>query len=92
MALYDSAKAREAAAQIKQVAGSLDGTVRPGMQGVFDCIGDLRGKTAEAMEDRMRQLKKNADSLSEELGDLARKVNAYAVVLEQTDAKLADEM
>lgn len=92
MALYDSAKAREAAAQIQQVAGSLDGSVKPGIRGAFDCIEGLRGKTAVAMEERLSQLWETAVGLSAELNDLSCKVNAYAIVLEQTDARLAEEL
>lgn len=92
MALYDSAKVRVAAGHIKQVAASFDESVKPGMRGVFDCIEDLRGKTAEAMEEQMTQLWKTAGGISDELNELAVRVNAYAIALEQTDAQLAEEL
>lgn len=92
MAVYDSAKTREAAAQIRKLAEGMDGDVRPGMQGVSECVEALRGKTARAMEDRLAQLSRTASSLSAELGELARRVNAYADLLEQTDAQLAEEL
>lgn len=92
MALYDSAKTREAAAQIRQLAESVNGEVRPGLRDVSVCIEELRGKTAQAMEGQLVQLVKSAAGLSAELEELASRVNAYADLLEQTDAQLADDL
>lgn len=92
MALYDSAKTREAAAQIKKLAQSVDGNVKPGLRSVSSCVGQLRGNAADAMEEQLVQLVRTAAGLGDELGELARKVYAYADLLEQMDAHLADEL
>lgn len=92
MAVYDSAKTRAAAVQIRKLAEGMDSDVRPGIQGVSECVGELRGKTARAMEDRLIQLVRTASGLSAELGELAQRVNAYADLLEQTDAQLAEKL
>ena len=90
MAVYDSAKTREAAAQIKKLSECLDSGVRPGLQDVSGCIEELQGKTAQAMEEKLLQLLKAVSGLSQELEELGGRVYAYADLLEQTDAQMAD--
>lgn len=92
MALYDTAKICEAAAQIKKLAQSVDGNVKPELKSVSACVEQLRGRAADAMEEQLILLVRTTASVGDELEELAGRVYAFASLLKQTDAQLADKL
>ena len=92
MAVYDSAKTRQAAKKIRRLADSLDMDVKRSMEMAADDQGRLRGRAAEAMEEDCRQLVSAARKLVYEMETLSRRISAYAVLLEDLDDQLAEKL
>lgn len=90
MATYDSAKAREIASQIRQLADGLENAVAPGIRGALEAMEPLRGRTAEAMEEKLMELRRHADEIAREYAAIARLTYTYADQLEQLDRELAE--
>lgn len=92
MATYDSAKVREIAIRIRQLANDVEATVKPAVRSAREEMDPLRGKTAEAMEERLMQLHTSVDKLAQEYALLAHLANTYADQLEKTDQELAEKL
>ena len=92
MAVYDSARVRRVAVLLGQLAGSMEADVRPGLRAAADCLEGLRGRTAQAMDERLGELTRASGTLHEELYALARQISAYADMLEETDEQLARKL
>lgn len=92
MAVYDSAKTRSAGNQIKNLAESMDGSVLPFARQASETLENFRGRTAQVMEEEMANLLRSSLRLQGELAELAHRINIYANMLEQADAKLAEEL
>ena len=85
MATYDSAKTRRVAREMTQLRQTLEMDVDAGLRGALPLIAELRGKTAQAMEEALEDLVRAERAL-------AHSVNAYADRLEQADDWLAKRM
>ena len=92
MATYDTAKIRQAAEQIRSVAECLADDVKPAIRGATEGRDALRGRTAEAIEERRFQLEKAAVDVEQSMEELARAVSSYADRLEEADKQLAEEL
>ena len=92
MATYDSAKTRRVAREMTQRRQTLEMDVDAGLRGALPLIAELRGKTAQAMEEALEDLVRAERALGDELEALAHSVNAYADRLEQADDWLAKRM
>lgn len=77
---------------MKMLTEGVNTHVKPGLRAVSECAKGLRGRAADAMEEQLVQLVTAAAALSEELGELTDRMYAYADLLEQTDAQLAEEL
>lgn len=88
MAVYDSEKTRFAARQIRRLASSVDGDIASVIKGTAECLEDLQGRTAQAMENERLSLVKAAGDLAAELNVLALRMDRYANLLEQADEQL----
>ena len=53
MATYDSAKTRRVAREMTQLRQTLEMDVDAGLRGALPLIAELRGKTAQAMEEAL---------------------------------------
>lgn len=92
MATYDSAKTRRVAREMTQLRQTLEMDVDAGLRGALPLIAELRGKTAQAMEEALEDLVRAERALGDEFEALAHSVNAYADRLEQADDWLAKRM
>lgn len=92
MATYDTAKIREAAQRIRSIADDLANDVKPAIRNAAEGCEALRGKAAQAMEERRFQLEKAAADVEQCMEELARVVSAYADQLEEVDEQLAEKL
>ena len=92
MAVYDSAKIRDAAKLMGRLTGSVNADVLYGLRAARELRTEFRGRTAQAMEEELEQLMKAARDIEDEIGALAAKLGRYADMLEEADAQLAKEL
>lgn len=92
MATYDSEKVRKIATQIRQLADGLENEVTPRIRGAREAVDLLSGRTAEAMEQGLTELRRRADDIAREYAMLARLANTYADRLEEVDQELAERL
>ncbi|MBQ3079554.1 MAG: hypothetical protein IJC48_06120 [Clostridia bacterium] len=92
MAVYDTQKIKQVAKMIDQVADLMDAEVKAEIRNTAECIEMLRGKTAQAIDERRQQLIHKASSLSLDLDELAHHINTYARMLKEADMLLAEKL
>lgn len=92
MAVYDTAKIKNAAAAVRKLADSLNSDVRVAISDTTEGSGTLHGKTAEAMEERRLQLVKTATAIKQDLEVLAHHISTYAEMLKEADERLAEKL
>lgn len=92
MAVYDSAKTREVARLIGRLAESVNSGVSPTLRRSVEETDVMRGKTAEALEERLLLLTKRCSGMVNELEELSRLLNRCADVMEETDEQLAGKL
>ena len=90
--LYDSEKVRQAAREVRELSTGLkDGTEGPGRR-VAGGLEPLKGKAAEALDERVHQLNRKVNGVCGELEALSRALEEYAKALEAVDERLKTEM
>ena len=92
MAVYDSARVRRAARLMRQMAIGMEAEVRPVLDSAWECLSDLHGRTAQAMEERLEALVRSSEGLQTELSRLSAQIDGYADMLEEADRQLAREL
>lgn len=92
MAVYDSAKSRNAGRLVRQMALTMDDNVLPMMREASQGMEGLQGKAAQAMEEQTAQLLGTADAIHAALEELSRQMNTYADMLERADEELAEKL
>lgn len=92
MAVYDTAKIKNAAAAVRKLADSLDNDVRVAIRDTTEGSGTLRGRTAEAMEERRLQLVRSVTAIGQDLEVLAHHIGTYAEMLKEADEQLAEKL
>lgn len=90
--LYDSAKVRQAADEVRKLADALrDGAEEPSRRAMSGAE-QLQGRAAEALRERLLGLQRNTDDIWQELEELSRRLEKYASELEAVDEHLKTEM
>lgn len=92
MAVYDSAKTRHAAKLIGRLAESVNTGVSPALRRSMEETDAMRGKTAEAIEERLTVLTKRCSGIVNELEELSRLLNRCADAMEEADEQLAGKL
>lgn len=92
MATYDSAKTRIVAREMALLLQTLEADVEGGLCGIRFPMAELRGITAQAMEERLEDMLRLERSLRGGLEDLAQQIDAYADSLERADSWLAEQL
>jgi len=92
LAVYDTAKIKNAATAIRQLADCLENDVKAVINSTTQGRDTLRGRAAEAMEERRMQLVKTASAIGQDMEALARHINTYAEMLKEADEQLAEKL
>ena len=90
--IYDSAKVREAARAVRDLANELEaGVMGEGRRAARESE-QLKGRAAESLEGRLEALNEEVKRISGDLESISRALNRYAATLEQVSEKLSSEM
>lgn len=92
MAVYDTEKARRAARLIRSSAAELRENTGSDLKKSIRDAEPLQGKTADRLEEVLEEMERSANSISSELESLSKKVDLYADLMEEADAKIANAM
>lgn len=92
MAVYDSAKTRQAARLISRLAERVNSGVSPSLRRSMEEADVMRGKTAEALEERLLVLTKKCSVMVTELEKLSRLLDRCADAIEEADEQLAGKL
>ena len=90
--IYDSEKVRAAAVQVKKLSDGLKEGTDPNIRGARINAEALRGRAAEALNERIGAFDQEMRSICASLTDVAQALEQYAAVLESVDDKLKAEM
>ena len=74
------------------MAVGMEAEVRPVLGSARECLSDLHGRTAEAMEERLEEMLRSSEGLQTELSRLSGQIDGYADMLEEADRQLAREL
>ncbi len=87
---YDTREIRRAARQIRSFADSINETASSKLSaGQGEIEESLRGMTAEALSERLKNIKSDVGTISNGLEALYRALMRYADALDEADRKMA---
>lgn len=92
MAVYDSAKTRQAARLIGKLAEDIRSGVSPTLRRSVEETDAMRGKTADALEERLLVLMKKSSDMVTEVEKLSHLLDRCADAMEEADEQLADKL
>lgn len=92
MAVYDSAKTRQAARLIGRLAESVSSGVSPSLRRSMEEADVMCGRTAEALEERLQVLTKKCSGMVTELERLSQLLDRCADAMEEADEQLAGKL
>lgn len=88
---YDTAEIRRAARQIRSCAQSVANSAEPKLRSIRgDIPNSFRGKAADALSDRLKDISSDVETISDGLEALYRALMRYADALDEADRRMAD--
>lgn len=90
--LYDSEKVRKAARAVRGVAEELSEGTTGSQRRAMQASEPLEGKAAEAIRERLLEVRDQAQRLQGELSALAQELERYAEALEEAGERITRAM
>lgn len=90
--VFDTDKVRDAARKVRRLSERLDGEVTDTVGRASVCLDAIRGETAEALEDRLHELRNELVRSCDALEEISARLRAYASAIEAADERAADIM
>ena len=87
--IYDIAKLRDAARQVRRVADHLDEDAVFGMRRAEESMEGWNGKAADALMERILEEARSLRTEVQQMADVSAKLRAYADLLDEADSRLA---
>ncbi|MGN0802977.1 MAG: hypothetical protein ACI4MF_10325 [Candidatus Faecivicinus sp.] len=90
--VYDTERIRKAARLVEQLSLQLENETLNGMKCAVEEAGNLKGRAAQALEERAEQLGLEVRRIDSELEKLGRQLRQFAARIDEADDRAASMM
>ena len=90
--VYDTERIRKAAQLVEQLSIQLENETLNGMKRAVEEAGNLKGRAAQALEERAEQLDLEVRRIDSEMEKLGRQLRQFAARIEGADDRAASMM
>ena len=90
--VFDTDKVRNAARKVRRLSERLDGEVTDTVRHAGIYVEAIRGETAEAIDERLNELRSELLRSVDALEEISVRLRAYANAIEAADERAADIM